>query len=242
MGNYYSLTSHKYSRLNRRYQQKKNLQTMIFSLGTILVIALLLIFGVPALINMSLLFARFKKDAPQPKSLTFLSKPVIEPTYEATNSAEIVIRGVADSNTTLTLYLNNQQKEENKIDQTGSFIFPSIFLKEGENKIYVKATIDKESLESEPITVAYDKKPPKREITEPQDNQNYRGDQRYALVSGKTEETDSVLINDRLTILNADGSFAYRLLLNEGENKITIIAMDKAGNKVIVEKKVNYSK
>lgn len=215
---------------------------MIFSLGTILVIALLLIFGVPALINMSLLFARFKKDIPQPKSLTFLNKPVIEPTYEATNSAEIAIHGISDPNTTLTLYLNDQTKEENKIDQTGSFVFPSIFLKEGENKIYVKAVLDKESLESEPITVVYDKKPPKIEITEPQDNQNYRGDQRYALVSGKTEETDSVLINDRLAILNADGSFTYRFLLNEGENKITIVAMDKAGNKVTVEKKVNYSK
>jgi len=45
---------------------------------------------------------------------------------------------------------------------------------------------------------------------------------------------------DRFVSVKDDGSFTYNLRLNDGENTLTIIARDAAGNETKLERKVTY--
>ena len=61
------------------------------------------------------------------------------------------------------------------------------------------------------------------------------------MVKGKTEEKATVTVNERFVVVGSEGNFEYSLTLSEGENKILIVAIDKAGNKTEKELKVTYT-
>lgn len=49
-------------------------------------------------------------------------------------------------------------------------------------------------------------------------------------VTGTTEKNVSVIVNDQELISNTDGTFKTTVLLDEGENYISIVAYDDLGN------------
>jgi len=77
-------------------------------------------------------------------------------------------------------------------------------------------------------------------LTAPADNASVTGDNNKILVSGKTEENASITINSRVVVVKGDYTFTYDFPLNEGENKLNIVATDLAGNTTTIERKATY--
>ncbi len=185
-------------------------------------------------------FTQRDRVAPPPPTLASIP--------EATNSATLNIKGFAESGSTIQLFLNNSEKGSQLVSIEGQFIFEEIGLESGENEIYATAK-DAAGNASQPSSiykVVIDQKPPKLEVSEPENNaiiKEEKDKQTFVSVAGKVEEGATVTVNDYQAIVREGGNFEYRLLLTEeGENIIKIVAKDAAGNKTTVERTVIYKK
>ena len=121
-------------------------------------------------------------------------------------------------------------------------------LEQGENEVYTTAK-DATGNESRPSTVykvIIDRKPPKLEVTEPEQGATITEEedkQTFVIVGGTVEENTIVIVNGHQAIVRGEGDFEYKLLLSdEGEIFIKIEARDLAGNKTTIEKTVIYKK
>jgi len=78
-----------------------------------------------------------------------------------------------------------------------------------------------------------DNTPPVVKIVSPQDGETVN--EQYLTIKGSVYDEGSgikdVFINGNITILDKDGNFETSVSLHKGENTITIVATDKAGNK-----------
>jgi len=133
----------------------------------------------------------------------------------------------------VTLYLDGLEFATALADKEGGFSFDGVRLSQGENRITTRATdaADNESQFSEEITIVYDNERPELILETPQEGLKVFGDEhKYLAVKGKTEAGAEVTINGYLAIVDSEGNFQYVLTLKTGENKIEILAKDKAGN------------
>lgn len=212
---------------------------LVVSLAMIL---LLIVLGIPLLIRLTSFLSELR--SPQENIETTIippQPPIFEATNMATFSSQIDVRGFSESGSTVVLDINNN-KSEAVTDNEGKFLFEKINLNEGENRIVAKAVNQGggESQESKILLITYDKTAPKLELELPGDQETTS--QEKITVKGVTD-TDAVLtVGDRQVILAADGSFEYPLRLSEGENKITVVATDPAGNQTKIERTVVYKK
>ena len=167
-----------------------------------------------------------------------LAPPVLSILYEATNSAKIDITGYAISKSKVQIFIDDQFKKEIISEDDGSFLVKDIELVLGINNIYGK-TVDPDtiSLPSKTIRVIYDNEKPPLEISEPDDGKTIEGEKRVT-VSGKTEPNSKVFITNTQVIVDSEGKFSTIVNLNEGENLITIRALDQAANITETERKV----
>lgn len=185
-------------------------------------------------------FTQRDRIAPPPPTLSSIP--------QATNSAKLNIKGFAEAGSTVALFLNGSEKDSQLVGAEGQFVFGEIGLESGENEIYATAkdTTGNESRQSTVYKVIIDSKPPKLEVTEPEDSAiitQKEGDQAFVIVKGSVEENTIVTVNGHQAIVREEGNFEYRLLLSdEGETTIKIEARDLAGNKTTVEKTVIYKK
>ena len=109
-------------------------------------------------------------------------------------------------------------------------------------KILFKDNFGNESQKSQEYKITLDNKPPTLEITKPKDGTSFFGShQRLVSIEGKTENNASVIINDRLIIVNESGAFSYATTLNEDENHFTVKTTDKAGNSTEQSLTVNFT-
>src|SRR3989304_5147426 len=97
------------------------------------------------------------------------------------------------------------------------------------------------SQKSAELIVTLDKKPPTLTITKPKDGQAFSGTDTQIHVEGKTEAGTTVKVNEIQATVLADGIFKSTLVAKEGDNKITVVATDKAGNEKKVELSITYS-
>ena len=174
------------------------------------------------------------KSAPQPPNLDELP--------EATNIAMLPISGFSQDGVKVLVYLGSDKVGEANIEN-GKFKFDGVSLKEGDNKISVKAVnnVGKEGSTSDVKTVIYDKQEPKLEINTPSEGQSFSGDNRVK-VSGKTDRDVQVYANGFLALVGTEGNFEVLVPVSEGENTIEIKAVDAAGNQKAEKRKVNYHK
>jgi len=180
----------------------------------------------------------------QQQSQTIILSPLLDPLPTAINSTEIQITGKAKGDVTILLFVNEEQWEKVKVKEDGSFTFSNVKLKEGTNTISAKATDEKNNTSdlSEILTVQVKKSKPTLDITSPSDSAQISGETGVMTVTGKTDQDNSVTVNERFVVVKSDGSFSYDLSLSEGEQTITIIAKDIAGNETKIERKVTYKK
>lgn len=232
------------SRLSRKLERQSQKTFLLSILGIAVIVFVLIKFGMPMLINFSLLLtgkdtAVFKSK----NSASFVPPPVLDPLFDATNSAQINISGKASKDETIKLYVNGELIDKIKANDDNTFEFKNVALKDGENSIRTKAQREnkEESDFSQQIIVVYKKDPPSLTIDSPSDGQSFSKDENSANVSGKTDSSTKVTINDFWAIVDDTGNFSYNLSLKEGENQIKIVTTDIAGNKTQKEIKVNYS-
>jgi len=233
------------SRLRKRLE-KKTKKTIFFSiLGILLTLFILVKFGIPLLANLALTMSDLKSSNETVKKddAAFVAPPVLDTMTDATNSAQIKIKGLAMKNQKINLYINDKLVDKVSTENNGSFEFEDVILEDGENKIQAKAITDskKESEFSNLVNVIFKKDAPKLSIDNPSDNQSFSKDDKMVNVSGKTDPGVKVTVNDFWAIVDDSGNFSYRMTLNDGENSLKIAAVDQAGNKTEAEKKVTYS-
>ena len=236
----------KESRLSRRLERQTKKNILVTITGIFIIIFLIAKFAIP-LISSSTLFVINAKN-PISSSNTnatftsFVAPPVLDSMPNATNSAYIKITGTGQEKQTIKLYINDELVDKKDVEKNNRFSFSNIKINEGENTIKVKAVKNgKESSFSSEATVAFQKNPPKLTIDSPSDNQSFSKDDRFANVSGQTDPSAKVTVNDLWAIVDSDGKFSYKLPLQNGENKIKVVATDDAGNKTELERKVTYS-
>ncbi len=228
-----------------RYQEKKIFRRFLYSLMFIIAIVILAIYaGLPLLAKIILAFSSLKKNTVSTAKIeqTYLFPPVLDPTYEATNSANIMVSGLGDKDTTVKIFVNGREVAKVLADSDGKFYAKKISLEEGQNEIYAKSIKDnKESSSSSVLSVIYKKNPPTVEITSPKDGERISSDNRNITITGQTEPGNRITVNDRMAIVNSEGKFNHSVNLSDGENKFKIVATDTAGNSTTMEFKVTYS-
>ena len=215
--------------------------------ATVIIIAFLLYATItwilPNLIQ-GLGFIRGFLNTQTPKTVTTqsstLAPPVLNIPYEATNTAQITIRGYATPKTKVSIYIDDQLQETTNILEDGTFEVKDIPLNLGTNNIYGKTSdANSESLPSKTIKVFYDSEKPALEIYEPEDGKEIQGERKIN-IRGKTEESAKVFVNGSRIIANSDGTFSTDYQLNDGENILTIKVVDEAFNFTEIERKVIF--
>ena len=174
---------------------------------------------------------------------SLLAPPVLNIPYEATNSSEINIKGFGSANSKVKIFIDDIEKTTTGVLPDGSFSAENISLSLGLNNIYGK-TIDedgKESLPSKTIRITYDFEKPNLSISQPEDNKKIQGGDKKVIVSGTTDIGTRIYINDSQIIVDKDGNFSVDLAINEGDNTITIKAVDIASNSTELQRRVSYT-
>lgn len=226
-------------------KSRKNFFLTLIICGVLLYI--LLVWFIPTFIGGLSFLNRFKNPGTTYKSVSesaLLAPPVLNIPYETTNSATIYIRGYTMAETSVEIYLNDELKSTIKSTSDGSFISDPVTLDLGKNSISGK-TIDvsgNKSYESKPIIITFSNEKPILEVNDPQDNLVITGGDKKVTVNGKTNSDKEIIvtINGNQAIVNSEGNFSQIVEINDGDNNISIIATDKAGNTTEVARKVTY--
>lgn len=232
------------SRLHNVLIERSRKKIILAVAGIIGIIVLVFLFGVPLIINLSLLFEKPGGTNSQSDTTSaYIAAPVINPMPQATNSAQILLSGSAQKGLTVMLYVNDVKVDEKEVDEDSSFSFDDIKVDEGENTIKTKAKDNKKnvSVYSPEIKITYLNKPPSLSIDEPTEGRSFGKDDSPIQVKGKTDPKVKVTVNDFWAIVDAEGNYSYTLPLQGGENRIKVVATDEAGNKTEKEVKVSYS-
>lgn len=179
------------------------------------------------------------KQTDNPTSLNAtLAPPVLFLPYEATSSAAIDIRGYATANSQVKIFLDDELKDTVSVGADGNLVARDIILSLGKNNIYGKTVDEKntESLPSKTLIITYDNEKPNLVVNEPEDGKIVK--EKKITVSGSTEADIPVLVNNSRVITNSEGSFTTTIQLSDGDNTITIKAVDLAENSTEITRKV----
>ncbi len=233
------------SRLQRIEEKKSQKQAVLFIFLTILLIVGVIFLGIPSLIKMAIFLSNLHSSgqAVETKDTVPPAPPRIQPTYEATNSSRLTLKGFAEAGSTVKLMKDGQEVKKAVTDKDGQFMIDGINLQAGENTYFTKA-VDSTNNESKPsaqISVVYDNTPPELEISNPTDGAQFYDVDKEVIVSGKTEVEAKITVNDLFVLVEQDGSFVKKIPLQEGDNDIKVKATDKAGNTITKSVIVKYS-
>lgn len=237
------LFSMRNTRISRIEENRTKKQLYVVLGITIAIILLLVTLGIPVFIGVSGFLLNLKGNPTlENADKTAPVAPILSPLNSATNSATLVLEGYGESNTTLKINLNGETVKETVLGNDGTFSFEDLQLDDGQNTVYATAT-DKagnESAISNELKINYMKSGPKLEVSEPADGQTFGKNQEELTIKGKTDIGTRIQVNERFVSVADDGTFSYRIKLQEGENTLKIVATDTAGNRTQVEKKVIY--
>nr|WP_034680172.1 S8 family serine peptidase [Caldalkalibacillus mannanilyticus] len=155
-----------------------------------------------------------------------------------TNSEAITVTGISSANGATVKLYNGDEEVGSGIVEEGQFSIETT-LHDGENLLSTEAVVDgKLTDRSEPIRVTLDQAAPDLEVTSPVDGQ--KQNQEVLHVNGSVSDAhfDALTVNGNDVQVNEDGSFSYRMLVNAGENVITVVATDLAGNETTVTRTI----
>ena len=227
-----------------RTEEKKLFKKLLFSFGFFLASIFFLIYiGLQLFAKFILFTSSMGKNnsTTETKESTILFPPILDPTFEATNTAKINVSGFGEKETTVKIIVNDEVFAKVPADKEGKFIVSNISLSEGTNSIKaITIKDDKQSSPSSALIVEYIKAAPKLEIEEPSEGENFYSDKKNISITGITDKGNKVSINDHQAIVDQEGKFSYPVTLSEGDNNFKIIAYDNAGNQTTLERKVIY--
>jgi hypothetical protein len=225
-----------YSRLARTEQRRNIQKTAIYISLTIVTVVLLFIYGLPLIVKLAAFLTdlRSSNQLVEQTDTTPPAPPSLEAPPEVTNRTNIDVKGTSEPGSSVIISANNR-KDEILTNKDGLFTY-NFALNKGDNTIsaVAKDQAGNESQISKVYTIVYDNTPPTLEVTSPQDGASFYGSkQRQIVIEGKVEDAESLKINDRVVIIESDGTFTYAVSLQEGDNNFEVIAEDKAGNQEV---------
>jgi len=220
-------------------------KTALIIIVTIGCLVALYFIGIPLVANLHTFWGNVNQTSITSTTgdeINHVAPPTITNPPSITNQSSITLSGYSTADYSLALRRGETLLSEAEADLSGKFTFTDILLAEGLNTFTVLASDG--SSESEPLllSIRYDKTPPILTIEKPSDGETISTKEPQVTVEGITESTGTIMINDHQVIIESSGKFAYRLVLIEGENKISAIAKDEAGNEKKVELTVLYQK
>lgn len=228
-----------------KIEEKKVYRKLLISLILFVIFILIIIFaGIPVLTKSIIFLTSFNKEnvITTTSSSTKIEIPILNPLSEATNSSPISISGFGEKETTIKILVNDDEAAKILADKDGKFEVKNIKLSEGQNNIVaVTLKYDQESRPSAPQSIIYLKKPPKLDISAPDEGQKFLAESKEITISGQADPGNKVTINDRFVIVAQEGKFNYKATLSDGDNNFKIVATDIAGNITVIDRKVIYT-
>lgn len=223
----------RYSRLASVEERKNIRRAFTYGLLTLGVVLLFIFLGLPILAKFAGFLTDLRKSSLpiEQQDTTPPAPPRIETLKEATNELKVEIKGTTEPGATVILSLNGKNQEV-LANREGDFSF-TFSLRKGENTVSAKAKDEagNESQETDVIKITFDDDKPALSINSPEDGSEFFGSrERQVVIEGETENNATLNINDRLVVVDEDGTFAFATTLSEGENVFNIKTTDKAGN------------
>jgi len=234
----------RYSRLARKEEKRDIKRAVVFGFLTLGLIVVFLFFGLPTIGKFVGFLTDLKKSGTpiQIEDITPPAPPIFDRPQEYTNEQKLKISGKTEPGATVILFLNNDE-EEIIANKDGEFSY-TFKLRKGDNSISAKAKDESgnESQESKVYEVIFDDEAPDLEITSPEEGKEFYGSkERQIAIEGTTDVGVSLTINDRIVVVEDDGSFTFLTTLGEGENNFNIKSTDKAGNQTEMDFKVSFT-
>lgn len=238
------MTEFKRSRLDRKNNEQVTKKTVFLGSITVVLTILLLVFGLPLLIRLSVFLGqgRSKNQAEnEVKKLPPVAPRLVIP-YEATNSGEIKVSGFAEAKVTVELFKNDVSVGKTEVTENGDFTFDKLSLAEGQNQFTAMAATEETGSgdDSKAVMVIYDKTAPALSLNNPSE-ESLTVDYADFDILGKTESGASVSINNRIAVVDNDGTFKLKWQLNTGKNELEITSRDLAGNETKKKITITYS-
>ena len=145
-------------------------------------------------------------------------------TPDVTNSAQAVVSHNFSGTQEVSMTLNDK-KETLNVSGKGALSVP---LTDGENKLELTYSTA-QGLSFEVTRAIYlDRIAPEIRLYEPLEAKTFAASK--LVITGETEGNATLTINDQAVTLKDNGSFAFTVSLNTGENVIRLKAVDPAGN------------
>lgn len=234
-----------YSRLQRLEERRNFRKAVLFMLGTIILIALTVTTGFNLLTRVFMFMGNINSSNKPVAKTDFIppSPPVFLSSFDATNSATVTIRGAAEPGATVYLTQNTNPAGDVVTSDDGFFVFGEIHLREAQN-IFSAVAIDgsgNKSQVSNQLSISYSSKAPTLKILTPADKHAITGSNPGIQIQGITDPDVRLIINDRVVIVGTDGTFNYKIVLNPGDNQISVNAVNEAGNFVQKQLTVTYT-
>ncbi len=166
--------------------------------------------------------------------------PVITnlPELSYTNQDTITVQGTLTADGKVNVYVNGEKLTS--VDSENKAFSVQVNLPADENTIRVSAELNGVQTEpSAPVVVIKDNQAPALTVTNPLDNAKLNVE--LVHVIGNVTDNIKVVkleVNNNEVVLADDGSFDERVILNQGENIITVKATDLAGNVTTVVRTV----
>jgi hypothetical protein len=200
---------------------------------TIVVFVVMVLVGLPFLIRLTVMIGNNKSKNDSltvVKELPPMAPRLIMP-YEATNSSQILIKGLAETGVMVELLKNDVSIGKVQTNDAGEFSFDNIQLDQGDNQFTAIAISDNggSSEPSKEALITFDSQPPALVMLNPSQDSLTVSSADFDVI-GQSEKGVSVTINGQLAMVDDTGKFKIKLQLNTGKNDINIIVSDPAGN------------
>ncbi|TYS69108.1 S8 family serine peptidase [Sutcliffiella horikoshii] len=147
-----------------------------------------------------------------------------------TNESTVTVEGNASPTTTVHVMNNGEEVATATASEEGTFAV-DIELANGENVLTAKSSTETGvTEESAPVTVVLDKAKPELAITSPEDGSKTNRETVTVTGTVADENLDFVKVNGKKASVE-DGTYSLRVMLENGENNIRVVAQDLAGNR-----------
>ena len=221
------------SRLEKKTDEEMTKKTVFMGILTIIVFVAMVVVGLPLLIKLTVLIGDNKsKNDKQTviKELPPMAPRLIMP-FEATNSGQILVKGLAEKNLMVELLKNDVSVGKVQVNDAGEFSFDNIQLDSGDNQFTAIAISDSggSSEPSKEAVITYDNTPPTLVMLNPSQDSLSVSSADFDVI-GQSDKGVSVTVNGQVAMVDDAGKFKIKLQLNTGKNDINIVVSDPAGN------------
>ena len=231
------------SRLKKTGDDSITRKTIFLGVLTVFLFVGVAVFGLPLLVRFSVFLGNTKNKNDEETRIQVLPPmaPRLILPFEATNSARISVKGLAESGVVVELLKNDVSVEKLEVSEEGEFSFDRVDLSEGENEFSAIAVTENggSSDLSEILIVTFDNEAPHLTMENPGEDELTVDYDDFDIV-GKAEPRVSVLVNGRVAIVDDDGGFKIKMQLQAGENEFEVVVRDMAGNETRKKVKITY--